>query len=625
MDRGRKALAAAAGQAARPPLPAVLTIADDDEDDLVLGDFRRVPAAAAASSGGRTGQAGGVLPPKAAHAPSSSTARGIVLEEDQEESLQLSPLLPRQHCSARPAAGGGAGSAASILTATAAVRGTASTTAQHPSDMSASARSIRSSQDTAGRAAPHHVIAIEEDEEEEQHISIADARRGRALVSVGASSSTGSSFSLSSSSSSSLTVSHAGSFGSKAGRQEVDSSKQEVDEGTGFPILRSRVIMTVGELDAYPSAKTFFFQHFSKLLQRGGTQHAARGAAYGPGTTERGLFAGEEGAAAATAASSSSSSAAAATAETCESSSSSSSSPSAAAAAAVSASSSSSSDFQEHDCVICHDAVSPADRGFLPVCEHVMHSECILQWVRFTNKCPLCKRSFTRLAEFEPLPPSASVSKWLQKGRAEVPAQAAAAGAGGSGMKIPHPSPPAAGSSSSALHSSSSSLPPSLSLASEGPVNSRASPEQERLLSSSSLSSSSPAAGTPSPGLSPSQQKVRLLRELQIPAKEQVFQPSEEDLRIAGYTAEELEAVCAICGDDEPEETLMLCDNHCGVASHSQCLGLREVPQGDWYCQRCCQRGQAAAGYAPPAYSTALRIAHAQVRAREASAASSRE
>lgn len=43
---------------------------------------------------------------------------------------------------------------------------------------------------------------------------------------------------------------------------------------------------------------------------------------------------------------------------------------------------------------------------------------------------------------------------------------------------------------------------------------------------------------------------------------------------------------CPICGDDDNEELLLLCDG-CDVASHTYCVGLDEVPSGLWFCCHC--------------------------------------
>lgn len=43
---------------------------------------------------------------------------------------------------------------------------------------------------------------------------------------------------------------------------------------------------------------------------------------------------------------------------------------------------------------------------------------------------------------------------------------------------------------------------------------------------------------------------------------------------------------CPICGDDDNEDVLMICDG-CEVASHTYCVGLDSVPSGPWYCVQC--------------------------------------
>ncbi|EEP80036.1 predicted protein [Uncinocarpus reesii 1704] len=43
---------------------------------------------------------------------------------------------------------------------------------------------------------------------------------------------------------------------------------------------------------------------------------------------------------------------------------------------------------------------------------------------------------------------------------------------------------------------------------------------------------------------------------------------------------------CPICGDDDNEEWLLLCDG-CDTASHTYCVGLDSVPSGPWFCCHC--------------------------------------
>jgi hypothetical protein len=53
---------------------------------------------------------------------------------------------------------------------------------------------------------------------------------------------------------------------------------------------------------------------------------------------------------------------------------------------------------------------------------------------------------------------------------------------------------------------------------------------------------------------------------------------------------------CHVCGETEPEATLLLCDG-CDAAYHTSCLQprLRSVPQGRWLCPVCAHHVSRAA------------------------------
>ncbi|KAN0072858.1 hypothetical protein V8E54_008972 [Elaphomyces granulatus] len=56
---------------------------------------------------------------------------------------------------------------------------------------------------------------------------------------------------------------------------------------------------------------------------------------------------------------------------------------------------------------------------------------------------------------------------------------------------------------------------------------------------------------------------------------------------------------CPICGDNDNEEVLLLCDG-CDVPSHTYCIGLDEVPSGYWYCDQCdAQRAIGSVSHSP--------------------------
>lgn len=76
-------------------------------------------------------------------------------------------------------------------------------------------------------------------------------------------------------------------------------------------------------------------------------------------------------------------------------------SPSPAEAASAAASSSSSSSIPIEPCVICLEPLS-STYAALDQCTHCFHSECILDWAKVTNLCPLCKKRFKHIKEINP-------------------------------------------------------------------------------------------------------------------------------------------------------------------------------------------------------------------------------
>mmetsp|Transcript_17873 Transcript_17873/g.29883 ORF Transcript_17873/g.29883 Transcript_17873/m.29883 type:complete len:340 (+) Transcript_17873:58-1077(+) len=58
---------------------------------------------------------------------------------------------------------------------------------------------------------------------------------------------------------------------------------------------------------------------------------------------------------------------------------------------------------EKAECVICFEP--PTKRGTINCCDHVFCSECILQWSKVTNKCPVCKRVFSTVTTAPPPAP----------------------------------------------------------------------------------------------------------------------------------------------------------------------------------------------------------------------------
>lgn len=65
---------------------------------------------------------------------------------------------------------------------------------------------------------------------------------------------------------------------------------------------------------------------------------------------------------------------------------------------------------------------------------------------------------------------------------------------------------------------------------------------------------------------------------------------------------------CTICGEADNEDVLLLCDG-CDAPSHLYCLGLAQIPSGNWFCTQC--ESQRASGQAPEA---SARSSHANDR-----------
>ncbi|KAK9086340.1 hypothetical protein Syun_028734 [Stephania yunnanensis] len=72
---------------------------------------------------------------------------------------------------------------------------------------------------------------------------------------------------------------------------------------------------------------------------------------------------------------------------------------------------------------------------------------------------------------------------------------------------------------------------------------------------------------------------------IQVPKRDQVYQPSEEELR--GYLDPYENVVCMECQHGGDDSLMLLCDL-CDSPAHTYCVGLgREVPEGNWYCKGC--------------------------------------
>ncbi|KAK4804236.1 hypothetical protein SAY86_004053 [Trapa natans] len=72
---------------------------------------------------------------------------------------------------------------------------------------------------------------------------------------------------------------------------------------------------------------------------------------------------------------------------------------------------------------------------------------------------------------------------------------------------------------------------------------------------------------------------------IHVPERDQVYQPSEEEIR--GYLDPYENVICTECHQGGDDGLMLLCDL-CDSPAHTYCVGLgREVPEGNWYCEGC--------------------------------------
>ncbi|CAI0377663.1 unnamed protein product [Linum tenue] len=72
---------------------------------------------------------------------------------------------------------------------------------------------------------------------------------------------------------------------------------------------------------------------------------------------------------------------------------------------------------------------------------------------------------------------------------------------------------------------------------------------------------------------------------IEVPMRDQVYQPTEEEIRsfIDPYES----VICTECHEGGDDALMLLCDL-CDSPAHTYCVGLgRQVPEGNWYCEGC--------------------------------------
>ncbi|PKA48402.1 Methyl-CpG-binding domain-containing protein 9 [Apostasia shenzhenica] len=84
---------------------------------------------------------------------------------------------------------------------------------------------------------------------------------------------------------------------------------------------------------------------------------------------------------------------------------------------------------------------------------------------------------------------------------------------------------------------------------------------------------------------------------IRVQMRDQVYQPSEEELRVLLDPYENV--VCMECHQGGDDSLMLLCDI-CDSSAHTYCVGLgREVPDGNWYCE-CCRLAGEGSSHSQP-------------------------
>ncbi|KAJ6359671.1 hypothetical protein OIU77_003805 [Salix suchowensis] len=72
---------------------------------------------------------------------------------------------------------------------------------------------------------------------------------------------------------------------------------------------------------------------------------------------------------------------------------------------------------------------------------------------------------------------------------------------------------------------------------------------------------------------------------IEVPKRDQVYQPTEEEIR--SYIDPYENVICKECHEGGDDGLMLLCDL-CDSSAHTYCVGLgQQVPEGNWYCDDC--------------------------------------
>ena len=48
---------------------------------------------------------------------------------------------------------------------------------------------------------------------------------------------------------------------------------------------------------------------------------------------------------------------------------------------------------EKHTCAICLEYLTDGDMNNKLYCDHMFHNECLIKWLQYKTKCPLCMRN----------------------------------------------------------------------------------------------------------------------------------------------------------------------------------------------------------------------------------------
>jgi hypothetical protein len=209
------------------------------------------------------------------------------------------------------------------------------------------------------------------------------------------------------------------------------------------------------------------------------------------------------------------------------------------------------------ECLICLDNIH--DATSLDCCGHIFCYECIYRWLSdISSTCPLCKKD------------AKSISHWAHKNSFNFPNN----------------------EDNSEEEISKESIETGISMLRRGrSANKLRGKTMWDVLdhpdaqAAALLANNSSQRLGDSPDNDNNDRKDKELVTIPIKTKVQTV-PNDYYDTFSPPSPSILNSYCYLCSLDNDESVLLLCDS-CDSAAHTYCLGLRDIPQGDWHCNNC--------------------------------------